>query len=119
MVLEWTRRGLRAAQGLLELVTAAAGRSFCFSAGSLMARHVPSRPPPAGTLLSLIRRRRGTQPPGLQAKTTKNIVLKLQCQSCKHCSQRAIKALSARIFAVMNVLCYEKDIRGVENFQER
>uniref|UniRef100_A0A453LEN0 60S ribosomal protein L44 n=1 Tax=Aegilops tauschii subsp. strangulata TaxID=200361 RepID=A0A453LEN0_AEGTS len=26
-----------------------------------------------------------------EAKTTKKIVLKLQCQSCKHYSQRAIK----------------------------
>uniref|UniRef100_A0A453SVL0 60S ribosomal protein L44 n=1 Tax=Aegilops tauschii subsp. strangulata TaxID=200361 RepID=A0A453SVL0_AEGTS len=26
-----------------------------------------------------------------RAKTTKKIVLKLQCQSCKHYSQRAIK----------------------------
>jgi hypothetical protein len=29
-----------------------------------------------------------------QAKTTKKIVLKLQCQSCKHYSQHAIKVLS-------------------------
>ncbi|KAG6481404.1 hypothetical protein ZIOFF_053806 [Zingiber officinale] len=28
---------------------------------------------------------------GLQAKTTKKIVLKLQCQSCKHYSQHPIK----------------------------
>uniref|UniRef100_A0A453LXV7 60S ribosomal protein L44 n=1 Tax=Aegilops tauschii subsp. strangulata TaxID=200361 RepID=A0A453LXV7_AEGTS len=28
---------------------------------------------------------------GHSAKTTKKIVLKLQCQSCKHYSQRAIK----------------------------
>ena len=28
-----------------------------------------------------------------EAKTTKKIVLKLQCQSCKHYSQHAIKVL--------------------------
>uniref|UniRef100_A0A8R7R408 60S ribosomal protein L44 n=1 Tax=Triticum urartu TaxID=4572 RepID=A0A8R7R408_TRIUA len=35
-----------------------------------------------------------------KAKTTKKIVLKLQCQSCKHYSQRAIKVRTSLLSAI-------------------
>uniref|UniRef100_A0A453SVQ4 Uncharacterized protein n=1 Tax=Aegilops tauschii subsp. strangulata TaxID=200361 RepID=A0A453SVQ4_AEGTS len=40
-----------------------------------------------------------------QAKTTKKIVLKLQCQSCKHYSQRAIK-VPASLLSALPFPCY-------------
>jgi len=42
-----------------------------------------------------------------EAKTTKNIVLKLQCQSCKHySSQHPIKVLSHFSYAKLNQVCH-------------
>ncbi|KAF7073837.1 hypothetical protein CFC21_078767, partial [Triticum aestivum] len=41
-----------------------------------------------------------------KAKTTKKIVLKLQCQSCKHYSQRAIKVLTSHLIChPISLLC--------------
>jgi len=41
-----------------------------------------------------------------EAKTTKKIVLKLQCQSCNHYSQHPIKVLSHFSYAKLNQVCH-------------
>ncbi|KAL9661489.1 hypothetical protein QQ045_026313 [Rhodiola kirilowii] len=51
-----------------------------------------------------------------KAKTTKKIVLRLQCQSCKHMSQHAIKAIAIQ-FSFIWLASSDKEQPKVENHE--